>query len=252
VTRDGKAYPPPSSADDPTGRAPDLQLDAVADEDVDGEYGPTRAGLLAALALAGAPFLTGFRADNGRWFLAGEGISAKMLAGQQWRAVTALFLHADRVHLAGNVAATAALGTAVCRLLGPGIGLLLIVTSGAVGNLMNAYLRTGTHTSIGASIAIFGAVGILAGVATMRSHLPSRRPWVTIAAGLAVLGLLALGEHVDIAAHFFGLETGFGLGLATAVLADEAPGPRAQRSYVIATIAVVVTSWWLAVRAIGR
>src|SRR5262249_12228876 len=136
VTRDGKAYPPPSSVDDPTGGATDVQLDAALDEDLDGEYGPTWAGAFAALALAGASFLTGSRAGNGRWFLAGEASAAKMLAGQQWRAVTALFLHADRLHLAGNVAATAVLGTAVCRILGPGVGLLLIVTSGAVGNLM--------------------------------------------------------------------------------------------------------------------
>jgi membrane associated rhomboid family serine protease len=247
VRNDRKAYPPAS----PTADTSDVRLDA-ADEVDDREYGPTRAGLYAALALTGASLITGFRAGNGRWFAAGESSAAKILAGQQWRSVTALFLHADFVHLAGNVVATAILGTVVCSLLGPGVGLLLIVTSGAVGNLMDAYLRTGTHTSVGASIAMFGAVGILAGVAVMRSRVPGRRPWVTIAAGITVLGLLALGEHVDVTAHFFGLQTGFGLGLGAAVLCDPAPGSRVQRWYVAATIAVVVASWWLASRTIGH
>jgi membrane associated rhomboid family serine protease len=250
VTSDRKVYPPTPPADGAADIG-DVRLDA-ADEVDDGEYGPTRAGLYAAVALAGASLMTGFRAANGRWFAAGECSAAKILAGQNWRSVTALFLHADFLHLLGNVVAMVVLGTVVCRLLGPGVGLLLIMTSGAVGNLMDAYLRTGAHTSVGASIAMFGAVGILVGVATMRSRVPGRRPWVTIVAGVAVLGLLALGEHVDVAAHFFGLQTGFGLGLAAAVLCDPAPGPRAQRWYVGATIAVIVASWWLASRAVGR
>ena len=250
MTNDGKAYPPtppPHDAADPN----DVRLDAADDVD-EREYGPTRAGLYAALTLAAVSLITGSRAANGRWFAAGECSAAKILAGQQWRSVTALFLHADFLHLLGNVVAMVVLGTVVCGLLGPGVGLLLILTSGAVGNLMDTHLRTGTHTSVGASIAMFGAVGILAGVAVMRSRVPGRRPWMTIVAGVAVLGLLALGEHVDATAHFFGLQTGFGLGLGAAVLCDPAPGPRAQRWYVAATIAVVVTSWWLASRTIGH
>jgi membrane associated rhomboid family serine protease len=216
------------------------------------EYGPTAVGVMMAVVLWAAAIVTGFRAGGSKLFMAGEGSAERIVAGQPWRIVTALFLHADFTHLAGNVVATAILGTAVCRLLGPGLGLALIVISGAVGNLMNAYLRGGPHVSVGASTSIFGAVGILAGLAIMRARAPGRRPWVPFAAGLALLALLGTGEHADLAAHFFGFQTGLGLGLATAVLLERPPGSRAQRWLAATTIAAVVGAWLLAAHSIGR
>jgi len=245
-----------ASGDAPAARDALAAYDAEAlragDDDVV-EYGPTSAGVLMALALWGVALVTGFRAGGKPLFLAGEADAAKIIAGQPWRAVTALLLHADFVHLAGNVAAIIVLGTAVCRLLGPGLGLALMVTSGTIGNLMNAYLRKGQeHVSIGASTAIFGAVGILAGLAIMRARPQGRRLWVPFAAGIALLALLGTGEHADLAAHFFGFQMGLGFGLAMGVVLDRPPGPRAQRWLVAATVAIVVGAWVLAARTIGR
>lgn len=230
----------------------DAEAISVGVDEAPAEYGPTSAGVLMALVLWGAALVTGFRATARPLFLAGEAASDKIIDGQRWRVVTALFLHADFTHLAGNVVATAVLGTAVCRLLGPGLGLALIVASGAVGNAMNAYLRGGEHVSVGASTGIFGAVGILAGLAIMRSRVSGRRPWVPFAAGLALLALLGTGEHADLPAHFFGFQTGLGLGLAMAVLLERPPGKRAQWWFATATIAVVAVAWMLAARTIGR
>ena len=155
-------------------------------------------------------------------------------------------LHADVVHLVGNVVAMAVLASAVCRLLGPGLGAALLVLSGVGGNTLNAVLRSGPHVSVGASTSIFGAVGILAGVAILRARSPRRRPWVPLAAGLALLGFLGTGEHADLAAHFFGFQVGLGFGLATAVLLERPPGTRAQWWWSVVTIILVAGAWLLA------
>ncbi len=216
------------------------------------EYGPTRAGYcIAALLIAFRPF-TGYRIGASPAFLAGEANAGAIVSGQVWRTVTALTLHADPTHLLGNVVAMALLATAVCRLLGPGLGGMLILVAGAGGNLLNAYLRTGTHTSVGASTAVFGAVGILAGLAIMRSGGAGRRPWVPFAAGLALLGILGTGEHADLAAHFFGFQVGIGLGLAVAVLQSDPPGRRVQQWLGGAALAMVAGAWLLALGTIPR
>src|SRR2546430_9329762 len=55
---------------------------------------------------------------------------SRMMAGEWWRAVTALTLHADAPHLLGNALASALLVTAVCQQLGPGVGLWLVLLAG--------------------------------------------------------------------------------------------------------------------------
>jgi membrane associated rhomboid family serine protease len=214
------------------------------------EYGPTLMGLLLAASLVVAYFFTGFRAANRPWFVAGEGTAVLIADGQWWRAVTALFLHADATHLAGNVVGMAILGTAVCRLLGPGLGAATIVLSGATGNLLNGWIRGAPHVSVGASTAIFGAVGILVGLAMLRARPSRRRSWVPFAAGLALLGFLGTGEQADLAAHFFGFQAGVGFGMSSAVLFDATPSPRAQRWLGLGTLVVVLASWALAIAMI--
>jgi membrane associated rhomboid family serine protease len=226
--------------------------DAVTTPSADFEYGPTKVGFVIAAALiAIAPF-TGFRDEGRAVFHAGEGIAARIVAGQPWRAVTALTLHADTTHLLGNVVGMGVFATAVCRLLGPGLGLALIVLAGTVGNLLNAALRGAPHNAVGASTAIFGALGILAGMAILRARPPRGRAWVPFAAGLALLGLLGTGERADLVAHFLGFQVGIGLGMGCAVAFDAPPGPRAQRWLAGVTLAVLAGSWLLALTSIPR
>ena len=85
-----------------------------------------------------------------------------ILNGEIYRTVTALMLHASYPHLAGNMAGIAIFGTAVCNITGAGVGWLMILLTGILGNWANAALFRYGHISIGASTAVFGAVGILA------------------------------------------------------------------------------------------
>ena len=166
--------------------------DAVASRAPEFEYGPTKAGLAMAAALVAITPFTGFRGDGRAIFHAGEGVAVRILAGEPWRTVTALMLHADATHLLGNVVGMGVLATAVCRLLGPGLGLALIVLSGAAGNFLNAALRGAPHVSVGASTAIFGALGILAG-SRHAARAPAAR--ACLGAVCSRLGVARLPRH---------------------------------------------------------
>jgi membrane associated rhomboid family serine protease len=192
------------------------------------EYGPTRAGFVAAgLLLASAE---------------------RILAGELWRTVTALTLHVDLAHLFANVAACALFVTAVGRALGPGLGGLVVLLSGAFGNLLNALAYGSHHTSVGASTAIFGAVGTLAGLQAIRRRVRGfrgSRVLAPIAAGLALLAMLGTGERADLWAHLFGFLAGGLLGLPLGAL-RRAPARPLQWLLVAVTVAIVASSWWIA------
>ncbi|MCG6894361.1 MAG: rhomboid family intramembrane serine protease [Desulfobacteraceae bacterium] len=174
--------------------------------------------------------------------------SSAILQGEVQRALTALLLHADELHLAGNLMGIAVFGTAVSSIFGAGLGWLMILISGIAGNLANAWFFQSGHTSIGASTAVFGAVGILAAWQFARkkqSNMQRRRAWLPLAAGLALLALLGSGAHTDIMAHGFGFAAGLVLGYAGA-RGLQAPRTREnlQIGCVLVIVALMVGAWW--------
>ena len=209
----------------------------------------TIVGAVVALLLIGFFAITGPRAAHSVWFERGSADATRMMAGEWWRAITALTLHADAPHLFGNAVAIVVLSTAVCWRLGPGVGLCLLLLAGTGGNAVTAAVHGGDHVSVGASTAAFGAIGILAMLRLTAGHAGGargRKPWVVIGASLALLALLGTGPHADLLAHFFGLLVGLGLGLI-AVLAIRwvAPAPF-QWLLAAAAGATVVGAWRVA------
>jgi membrane associated rhomboid family serine protease len=196
------------------------------------------------------------------WFTVGTASADAILHGQWWRAVTALTLHANLLHLVGNVVATLLFMSAVGRALGPGLGALTIVASSAVANLLTAAVHRTRYLSVGASTATFAALGILAGIAAWRRWrvLPQRRrAWLPIAAGLGLFAMLGVGESsdslfaklggtepIDVFAHLFGLAVGCVVGVVTARLFPRRPGQLVQAVLVAATLTLISGSWWLA------
>lgn len=150
--------------------------------------------------------------DKSDLFVETYGSSAfHILHGELYRSVTSLMLHADPLHLMGNIAGIAIFGTAVCSITGWGVGWLMILATGIVGNLTNALLYESGHISIGASTAIFGAIGILSAHQFFQKFNPSGQKMkavLPLACGLALLGILGSGKHTDIMAHLFGFLAG--------------------------------------------
>jgi membrane associated rhomboid family serine protease len=139
--------------------------------------------------------------------------------GEWWRAFTPLFLHADAGHLASNLLAGVFVFAAVLSVLGRVRGWLLIGFGSVAGNLAVAAAHfPGPYRSLGASTAIFAALGLLTGHAT-RIAVNGRHPhrwrsfFVPLASGLAVLALYGAGApSVDVFAHVTGFVVGTVLG----------------------------------------
>jgi membrane associated rhomboid family serine protease len=186
------------------------------------------------------------------WFINGA-ISGKQILdnNEWWRLVTALTLHADAVHITGNIIIGGVLVHFLCRLLGNGLGWFLILLSGILGNLFNVILRGSSHNSVGFSTAVFGTIGILAGYQAINKRTAAVKDiLLPLAAGIGLLAILgAGGQRTDLGAHFFGLLAGVALGASLVFL----PSQRIlitknvhQALLFIFTLIIVQICWWLA------
>ena len=214
------------------------------------DLGPSVLGSVVGVCLVALHALS-FLAPGREWWLrAGRASSWRILDGELWRAVTALTLHADAVHVAGNALASAVFVSAVGRIYGAGVGLLAVVAGGVLGNLMNALYRGGVHLSIGASTSVFAAVGILAGAQMLRRRRMAqdwRRSWLPLGAAVAILAMLGVGVESDVAAHVFGIVAGVGVGLGVSASSTGATSPRLQVLAGAAALAIVVGAWAIAI-----
>jgi rhomboid protease GluP len=174
----------------------------------------------------------GLTVSNGLWrldaFDIGELDAARVQGGQWWRAWTALTLHLDGAHLAANLAA----GVWFCYLaaaqIGSGSAWFLIVTGAACANLFEGLLGPPTHLSVGASTAVFTALGLLAAHSwQLRSSYTQRwaARWAPLVAGVVLLGWFGSGgggedstavTQIDIVAHAAGFIVGCILGAVAA------------------------------------
>jgi membrane associated rhomboid family serine protease len=186
------------------------------------------------------------------WITLGNAHAGKIMAGQWWRLVTALTLHADWQHLLGNLLIGGIFISRLCRDLGSGPAWLLLLFSGLLGNLVNAWLQDPAHRAVGASTAIFGAVGLLAGISMVRyrhSLRPRRRWALPVAAALGLLAMLGTGGgNTDVGAHLFGFLFGLPLGIGAELMIEYRgrPGRALNALLAAAAVGIVGGSWWAA------
>jgi membrane associated rhomboid family serine protease len=168
-------------------------------------------------------------------------------SGEFYRTVTALGLHADARHLLGNMAGIALFGSLVATAFGTGPGWLLILLSGIMGNAASALLHGSGYVSIGASTAVFGAIGLLVGRAAVRRHRQAqnrRKVWLPLGGGLAFLAMLgATGQQVDLMAHFFGFCAGLLLGFLASYFNRYFIGRPSHIVCLTLTTALIVWAW---------
>ncbi|MBI2354782.1 MAG: rhomboid family intramembrane serine protease [Deltaproteobacteria bacterium] len=184
------------------------------------------------------------------WIALGSARAAKILEGEWWRLVTALTLHADGLHLLSNLAIGGFFIVLLCRELGSGLAWGLLLASGALGNMANAWVQPPGHSSVGASTLVFGAVGLLAAISMLRYRRRLQRRWpLPVAAALALLALLGTeGRNTDLGAHLFGFAFGIGLGLLAEHLLGRygRPGRLLNALLALFSAMVVVAAWWWA------
>jgi membrane associated rhomboid family serine protease len=185
------------------------------------------------------------------WTRLGRVDGAAMFQGEWWRALTALTLHADFGHLTANLVFGTVFGGLAARYLGTGSAWLAIVIAGGLGNLANAWLHGPDHRSIGASTAVFAALGLLgAYIARHRHRGPGRwaERWGALIAAGAILAYTGSGgERTDVGAHLTGFAAGglFGWGLARTRRAGPGSGVF-QSACGLAAAGCLAVAWGLA------
>ena len=207
---------------------------------------------LYALILLLIGLLQNTQAFDLDWQASGLADSLKINYGQWWRSITALTLHADTAHMAGNIGFGVLFGLLVSQHIGSAAAWLTILLSGAAGNALNAYLYQSLHLSLGASTMVFAALGIL-GVFALnnKSTYQQRRmrrwlPFISTAALLAFTG--TAGDKTDVLAHLSGYMCGvasgiFWLGIGKPQIVARKP----QIILALASIFTLLLGWGLAI-----
>ncbi len=205
--------------------------------------------------------LTGARALSTDWYRQGRGDAGAILGGEPWRALTALGLHADAAHLLGNTFLGALMLALVAEVLGIGVGLFTVIAAGALANLANSAIQEPHFRFIGASTAVFAALGILGGHRWQRRKSVRRRnnaAWIPLLASAFLLGFLGSGGgelagaragRVDVVGHVCGFVVGVLVGaLSARAFRASRLGPRAQAWFAAAAAAAWCGAWSLALR----
>jgi membrane associated rhomboid family serine protease len=164
----------------------------------------------ALLGLAhAAVFLTGIKRE-------GMFYSSAVRAGEWWRTITAITLHADAGHLAANLSVGLLfLGLAMAH-FGFGLAPLAALLAGAAGNLVAFALDPRGHHSLGASGMMLGTLGLVAVQAVSlwrRWHGGGRATLAGLVAGGMLFLIFGASPDTDWAAHLGGFLAGCGLGL---------------------------------------
>jgi membrane associated rhomboid family serine protease len=183
------------------------------------------------------------------WTRAGAAFAGAIRGGEWWRTVTPLLLHADVAHVAGNAVFGAFFAYLAGQYRGSGVAALATCLAAATGNLLNAWLQAPEHSSIGASTAVFAALGLVGASVwqlSRRHALGWARRLAPAVGAVALLAYTGTGdENTDIVAHL----TGFACGaVAGALLGPIRSGAQAglQAGCGLAAVALLALAWTLA------
>lgn len=133
-----------------------------------------------------------------------------IFAGEWWRLVTAIFLHAGLLHIGFNLWCLFDLGPAVESLFSTTKFIVLYLATGIAGFLLSLWWSP-FGLSIGASGAILGLIGVLIGASFHHGHLGKayRGELVRWVIYIFIFGLFF---RTDNAAHLGGMASGALLG----------------------------------------
>ena len=224
---------------------------------------PFSGAAVGAILYASLLLLTAYCAGVGLfgvdWLAAGALDAGAAL--EWWRAVTALTLHLNQEHLLGNLLFGMVAGAAASRLLGPGIAWAGIVGAGALANYAEILIAPAAHRAVGASTAVFAALGLLTGLAWRQSlTLRARRwyRWAPLIAGISLLVFFGSGPqsgsepapaaHVDVLGHLLGFFFGTVMGWIFARGQPRSRSTSLQIACGAGAMLLVLAAWLIALR----
>ncbi len=217
-------------------------------------YGGAKVAVLGFVAVAVlVDVLAARRAFGFDWHAVGAMEAGKVMSGQWWRCVTALTLHVDPGHLIANLVFGTVFGLIAGRILGGGVAWFALVLAGTLGNFINAMVRSAEHSSVGASTAVFAALGMIVFHA-LRSGGSDRvtlmKKWSPLIGGLVLFAFTGIGsERTDVVAHATGFLAGMLLGSIGCQLPQKwLASKQIQMLSGFATVALIATAWIIGLR----
>lgn len=199
------------------------------------------------LVIWSLPWLENYAPWATDWRGAGVMDAARVGAGEWWRTVTALTLHGDLGHLVANSLFGALFGLYAGRYLGSGLGWLLVLCGGVLGNLVNAWVQPDGFRSLGASTATFAALSLVGAFVWRRGYFRGagwRRRFAPVFGGIALLAYTGFGgENTDVVAHITGFGSGLLLGVAAAAVDVRRLGASGQLLCGAAALALIGAAW---------
>ncbi len=142
-------------------------------------------------------------------FVLGGKVNSLIIAGQVWRLITPMLLHADILHLLFNMYALFVIGMGLERQYGHSHYLLLYLTAGYCGNVASFLLTPAA--SLGASTAIFGLIGAQAMFLLHNRKLlgqKANRMLMNVGFVIVINLLIGFSGSIDMWGHLGGLAGG--------------------------------------------
>jgi len=201
-----------------------------------------------ATQLYGAPSMGGI---DGNVLMRLGAKSPYILAGQWWRLVTAMFLHAGLLHIGMNMWCLMDLGPEVESLFSTTKFIVLYLVTGIAGFILSTWWSP-FGLSVGASGAIMGLIGILIGTSFHHGHLGKEYrsqlwKWVLY---IAIFGIFF---NADNAAHFGGLATGLAFGyLVPEGEPETRPSENLWNALAMVSVLVIAGSFVLMALQLGK
>ena len=212
-------------------------------------------GVAAYLLVLVVAFLVQGRVAFGvDWLQAGALDGAAVRDGEWWRVITALTLHGDVGHLIANLFFGAVFGGCAGRYLGSGVAWALILVAAGAGNALDLALLPTAHRAIGASTAVFTALGMVAALLWRgQSHSASgwARRYAPLIGAAVLLAYIGTGDaQTDAVAHLTGFIAGLFAGAAFDLRRPRwMQSHRVQLSAGVGALSLLAACWWLALSA---
>lgn len=186
------------------------------------------------------------------WLEAGRLSGTAVRAGEWWRVVTPLTLHADGGHLVANLLFGAFFGLFAGQYFGSGFAWAAILLAAVCGNLLDVWLLPPSHSAIGASTAVFAALGLIGafiGLTAVRTGMSWAHRSAPVVGAVVLLAYIGTGDaQTDAVAHLTGFLAGFCAGVLLALTQPRFLGQRSvQIGAGVGSLALLAVCWWLAI-----